>query len=199
MVLARLPVMERSYQNRFCWRISRIDRNRLVRFFHPVSKVVIKKWREIIMKRFIALLLSFLLIFCVMPSVSAAEEVPTSVINVLQELGAQNPKVVRQTRSANLYDNLVDNPATAIEFSNTSYAFLDGNGKIVRIKRVDEIRTRKNVRSASASRFESIDSLKTYIEQNLIGEGYALVDEYYFSEDVLSLRYEKILFSDAVD
>lgn len=151
------------------------------------------------MKRFIALLLSFLLIFCVMPSVSAAEEAPTSVMNVLQELGAQNPKVVRQTRSSNLYDNLVDNPATAIEFSNTSYAFLDGNGKIVRIKRVDEIRTRKNVRSASASRFESIDSLKTYIEQNLIGEGYALVDEYHFSEDVLSLRYEKILFSDAVD
>ena len=113
------------------------------------------------MKRFIALLLSFLLIFCVMPIVSAAEEAPTSVMNVLQELGAQNPKVVRQTRSSNLYDNLVDNPATAIEFSNTSYAFLDGNGKIVRIKRVDEIRTRKNVRSASASRFESIDSLKT--------------------------------------
>lgn len=132
------------------------------------------------MKRFIALLLSFLLIFCVMPSVSAAEEAPTSVMNVLQELGAQNPKVVRQTRSSNLYDNLVDNPATAIEFSNTSYAFLDGNGKIVRIKRVDEIRTQKNVRSASASRFESIDSLKTYIEQNLIGEGYALVDEYHF-------------------
>ena len=151
------------------------------------------------MKRFIALLLSFLLIFCVMPIVSAAEEAPASVMNVLQELGAQNPKVVRQTRSSNLYDNLVDNPATAIEFSNTSYAFLDGNGKIVRIKRVDEIRTRKNVRSASASRFESIDSLKTYIEQNLIGEGYALVDEYHFSEDVLSLRYEKILFSDAVD
>lgn len=84
------------------------------------------------MKRFIALLLSFLLIFCVMPIVSAAEEAPTSVMNVLQELGAQNPKVVRQTRSSNLYDNLVDNPATAIEFSNTSYAFLDGNGKIVR-------------------------------------------------------------------
>lgn len=58
------------------------------------------------MKRFIALLLSFLLIFCVMPIVSAAEEAPTSVMNVLQELGAQNPKVVRQTRSSNLYDNL---------------------------------------------------------------------------------------------
>lgn len=40
------------------------------------------------MKRFIALLLSFLLIFCVMPIVSAAEEAPTSVMNVLQELGA---------------------------------------------------------------------------------------------------------------
>ena len=83
-VLVRLPVMERSYQNCFRWRISRIDRNRLVRLFHPVSKVVIKKWREIIMKRFIALLLSFLLIFCVMPIVSATEEAPTSVMNVLQ-------------------------------------------------------------------------------------------------------------------
>lgn len=64
------------------------------------------------MKRFIALLLSFLLIFCVMPIVSATEEAPTSVMNVLQELGAQNPKVVRQTRSSNLYTYVVPvNPA----------------------------------------------------------------------------------------
>lgn len=38
-----------------------------------------------------------------------------------------------------------------------------------------------------------------YIESNLIGSDYELVDEYYFSEETLSLRYEKILFSGAFD
>lgn len=94
------------------------------------------------MKRFIALLLSILMSLCVMPgiSVAAAEEIPLSVMDILQELGAQNPTVVPQTRSSDHGDNLVENPATTIEFSDTSYAFLDDNGEIIRIKRVDEIR-----------------------------------------------------------
>lgn len=153
------------------------------------------------MKRFIALLLSILMSLCVMPgvSVAAAEEVPSSAMDILQELGAQNPTVVSQTRSSNHGDNLVENPAATIEFNGTSYAFLDDSGEIIRIKRVDEIRTQKNMRNASVSKFESIDVLKTYIEENLIGDGYTLVDEYYFTEETLSLRYEKILFSGALD
>ncbi len=153
------------------------------------------------MKRFIALLLSILMSLCIMPgiSVAAAEEIPLSVMDILQELGAQNLTVVPQTRSSDHGDNLVENPATTIEFSDTSYAFLDDNGEIIRIKRVDEIRTQKNMRNASVSKFESIDALKTYIEENLIGDGYTLVDEYYFSEETLSLRYEKILFSGALN
>lgn len=138
---------------------------------------------------------------CVIPgiSVAATVEIPSSVMDILQELGAQNPIVVPKTCSSDPGDNLVENPATIIEFSDTSYAFLDDNGEIIRIKRVDEIRTQKNIRDASVSKFESIDALKTYSEENLIGDRYTLVDEYYFSEETLSLRYEKTLFSGALD
>lgn len=153
------------------------------------------------MKRLIALLLSILMSFCVMSgmSVAAADEAPSSVMDILQELGAKNPIIVPQTRSLEYGDNLIKNPATIIEFSDTSYAFLNDSGEIIRIKRVDEIRTQKNMRNASVSKFESIDALKSYIEENLIGDGYTLVDEYYFSEETLSLRYEKNIFSGAVD
>lgn len=153
------------------------------------------------MKRFIALLLSILFSFCAIPGVSAAaaQEIPTSAIEILQELGAQNPTVIPQTRVSSIGDNLVKNPATAIEFNDTSYAFLNETGEIIRIKRVNEIRTQKNMRNTTSSKFESVDALKTYIENTLIGDEYALVDEYYFSEETLSLRYEKILLSDALD
>ena len=153
------------------------------------------------MKRFIALLLSILFSFCAIPGVSAAaaQEIPTSAIEILQELGAQNPTVIPQTRVSSIGDNLVKNPATAIEFNDTSYAFLNETGEIIRIKRVNEIRTQKNMRNTTRSKFESVDALKTYIENTLIGDEYALVDEYYFSEETLSLRYEKILLSDALD
>lgn len=153
------------------------------------------------MKRFLALFLAVVMSLCVVPSVSvaAAEEVPSSAIEILKELGAQNLTVVPKTRSSSIGDNLVKNPATAIEFNDTSYAFLDDNGEIIRIKRVNEIRTQKNMRNATSSKFESVDALKIYIENTLIGDEYDLVDEYYFSEETLSLRYEKILFSDALD
>lgn len=153
------------------------------------------------MKRFIALLLSILFSFYAMPGVSAAaaQEVPISAIEILQELGAQNPTVIPQTRVSSIGDNLVKNPATAIEFNDTSYAFLNETGEIIRIKRVNEIRTQKNMHNATSSKFDSIDALKAYIENTLIGDEYTLVDEYYFSEETLSLRYEKILFSDALD
>ncbi|HKL98843.1 MAG TPA: hypothetical protein VJZ06_02905 [Mobilitalea sp.] len=153
------------------------------------------------MKKYLALLLSILLLLGVTPTAFAAsaEEVPESVISILQELGAENPTVKYNTRNTVVGDNLAQDPATKIEFNDSSYAFLDNTGDIIRIKRVSEIRELKKYRSVSTSKFETVDSLKAYIEDTLIGTDYELVNEYYFSEDTLALRYEKILFNDALD
>ena len=120
-------------------------------------------------------------------------------MNILQELGAQDLTIVPKNRTSDFGDNLVKNPTTAITFNGTSYAFLNGEGEIIRIKRVEELRVQKRNSNASKSRFKSTDSLKNYIEHTLVGNEYVLVNEYYFSEDSLSLRYEKVLFSDALD
>lgn len=75
------------------------------------------------MKRYLASLLAVLLSLCV--SVTAAENVPPSVIDVLEELGAENQIITPNTRSSDCGDNVVNDPTTTIEFSDTSYAFLD--------------------------------------------------------------------------
>ena len=151
------------------------------------------------MKRIVALLLLVVFTFCIIPKVPVvAADKTTSAIEILKELGAQNPTVVDKSRAAALGDNLVKDPATVIEFNDTSYAFLDDGGDIIRIKRVDEIRSLKNA-NESKSKFKSIDTLRSYIEETLIGDEYELVKEYYFSEETLSLRYEKILFPGAYD
>lgn len=134
-----------------------------------------------------------------LPRTSDAEkDYPSIAMNILQELGARDPTIVPKSRASDLGDNLVKNPATAITFNGTSYAFLNEEGEIIRIKRVEELRTKKTG-GASESNFQSADSLKDYIEQNLVGSGYVLVDEHYFSEESQSLRYEKMLFPGALD
>lgn len=123
---------------------------------------------------------------------------PLIAMNILQELGAQNPTIIPKDRTSGLGDNLVKNPATAITFNGTSYAFLNDEGEIIRIKRVKELRTKKT-NNAFESNFKNTDSLKDYIEHNLVRSEYVLVNEYYFSKETLSLRYERILFPGALD
>lgn len=153
------------------------------------------------MKRIVAILLSALLVFCTIPSISfdASVDNSASALKILQDLGAYNPTLLSNEKTAESGDNLVQKPFATIEFNDTSYAFLNEKGTIIRIKRVEEIRKQKKNGSATLSKFDSLEDLITYIEQNLIGKDYVLVNEYLFSDDTLSLRYEKRLFLDALD
>lgn len=153
------------------------------------------------MRKYIALLLSILLAFSTVLSASASS-IPSSrtdAMDILKQLGAKDPQVVQNDRGLPLGDNLVKNPASRIEFNDSSYAFLNEAGEIIRIKRVSEIREINKQKTAPTSKFESMDNLIEYIEDVLVGSDYELVDKYDFSDDTLSLRYEKILFPGALD
>lgn len=132
-------------------------------------------------------------------SVLASEDNQLSAIEVLEELGAVNPIVFYDANDYLQNDNLVKNPETIVVFNGNSYAFLDDNNNIVRIKRVDEIRKLKKNSTEVSSKFNTVDDLIIFLEKNLIGYGYELSNRYYFSEDTISLRYEKILSQGVLD
>lgn len=120
------------------------------------------------------------------------EEIPPAALTVLQDLGAEAPELLRDGAVS---DNLVKDPAMTVTWDG-GYALLDDAGNLVRIKRTEEIR---KLSADSVSKFVSLEELITYIEAHLVGPGYELVNSYDFSEDTLSLRYEKVLFPGALD
>jgi len=87
------------------------------------------------MKKRIALLLSVILVVLAMPGVSldASERIISDAIKVLQDFGADDLMILSNTESSQNGDNLVKNPYITVVFNDTSYAFLNEKGVIIRI------------------------------------------------------------------
>jgi hypothetical protein len=152
------------------------------------------------MRKSLLLILIISIIVCSIGVVNGqASEKAAKALVILENLGAKKPVVLDDNRDFIVKDNLVTEPDSIIEFNGGSYAFLDNQGSIVRIKRVEEIRKLKKQGLPSDSKYDNIDSLREYIEKDLVGSGYILTNQYYFTEDTLSLRYEKELFDGATN
>ncbi len=150
------------------------------------------------MKKHFTWLLMLLLVFTSGLTVLSAEK-QISALDILKELGINEVTITEDTPTG---DTLVENPVTRIDFNNTSYAFLDEDGAITRIERVDEIHDlyTQNVSAETyESSFESVDELIDYIETYIIGEEYILTKEGHFDWKTLVLRYEKELSNGALD
>ncbi len=70
-----------------------------------------------------------------MPGVSldASERIILDAIKVLQDFGADDLMILSNTESSQNGDNLVKNPYITVVFNDTSYAFLNEKGVIIRI------------------------------------------------------------------
>ena len=149
------------------------------------------------MKKFLATILALIsLILC---GTTAMAESASSATDILEELGASN---MSETTNNPAGDTLISNPASRIDFNNTSYAFLDEDGNIVRINRLDEIDSlymQNPTQPSYNSAFLSTDALIEFIEDKIIGSEYVLTDESNFDATTLSLRYERKLPNGALD
>lgn len=135
------------------------------------------------MKKYLALLTAVFLLLSLW-GCAGKTQIPEDTLSVLRKLSGEEPTPVE---NGTYSDNLVEDPAVTVAWGD-SYALLNEAGDIVRIKCAD-----------ASAEFPSVDALTVYLEENLIGEGYELVSSYDFSEDTLSLRYEKVLFPGATD